>query len=152
MRIETTVIGSRRAELLVAFAPGEPLRTSEVPGSATRALGVLPGLRGHRCDNGVGTTFAEELADTEIAHLLEHAALEVMALAEAPDTLRGATSWDFARDGVGVFRVRLEHDDAATLEGAVALAADVVAWAAGRRDEAPDVTTAVRALRRTRRA
>jgi hypothetical protein len=152
VRVETTVIGSVRAELLVAFAPGEPLRTSQVPGSAARALSVLPGLRGHRCDNGAGATFAEELADTELAHLLEHAALEVMALAGAPDTLRGATSWDFARDGAGVFRVRLEHDDAATLEGAVALASEVVEWASGRGEVSPDVARAVRLLRRTRRA
>lgn len=151
MRVETTAIGPDSAELAVAFGPGEPLRTSGCPGSAARALGVLPGLRGHRCENGAGVTFADELADTELAHLLEHAALEIMALAGAPDTLRGATSWDFESDGPGVFRVRLEHDDAATMEGAVALAAEVVEWAAGQRVEPPGVTKAVRRLRTTRR-
>lgn len=152
MRVEITRSDPRSAELTVTFASGEHLRTSEVPGSAARTLGALPGLRGHRCDNGVGATFAVELADTEFAHLLEHAVLEVMALAGAPDTLRGRTSWDFGRDGAGVFRIRLEHDDVVTLEGAVALASEVVEWAAGRRDEAPDVEATVRRMRRERRA
>ena len=75
------------------------MRTSDVPGAGTRVLAVLPGLRGHRCDNGRGATFADELADTELAHLLEHAALEIMALAGSPDTLRGRTTWDFPADG-----------------------------------------------------
>lgn len=151
MRVETTAIGPDSAELAVAFGPGEPLRTSGSTGSATRALRALPGLRGHRCENGAGVTFADELADTELAHLLEHAALEIMALAGAPDTLRGATSWDFEADGPGVFRVRLEHDDPRTLEEAVALATQVVEWSAGRREAPPDVAKAVRRLRTTRR-
>ncbi|MDO8914898.1 MAG: hypothetical protein Q7W16_02295 [Coriobacteriia bacterium] len=151
MRVEITANDDRRAELTVAFAPHEPLRTSEGPGSAARALSVLPGLRGHRCDNGTGATFSDELGDTEFAHLLEHASLEIMALAGAPDTLRGATTWDFARDGAGVFRIRLQHDDAATLKGAVALASEVVRWAAGHTEAPPDVESAVRRIRRARR-
>ena len=97
-------------EARVEFAVGEKMRTSEVPGLAAAAMGALPGLRGHRCDNGAGLTFADEVADTEIAHLLEHAALEVMAMAGASPSLRGLTSWDFAADGRGVFRVRVAYD------------------------------------------
>jgi hypothetical protein len=151
VRVELTRIDPARAELTVAFAPGEALRTSDLPGLVARVLGALPGLRGHRCDNGVGVTFADEMADTELAHLLEHATLEVMAMAGAPDTLRGRTSWDFARDGAGVFNIRLEHDDISTLEGAVALASEVVEWAMGRRDEAPEVEAIARRMRRARR-
>jgi hypothetical protein len=151
VRVETTSIHPRRAELTVTFLPGEPLRTSDVPGAAGRAMGVLPGLRGHSCDNGAGATFADEMGDTEFAHLLEHAALEIMALAGAPDTLRGATAWDFARDGEGVFRIRLQHDDAVTFEDAVALAGEAVEWAAGRRDAPPDVESVVRRMQRARR-
>jgi hypothetical protein len=95
----------------VVFAPGEPLRTCEVPGLAAATLAALPGLRGHRCDNGAGLTFADELADTEIAHLIEHAALELMAMSGCSPLLRGETKWDFATDGRGVFRVSIECED-----------------------------------------
>jgi hypothetical protein len=110
----------------LVFEPGEPMRTSEVPGLAAGALRALPGLKGHRCDNGAGLTFADELADTEIAHLVEHATLELMAMKGAPVTLRGATSWDFAEDGRGVFRVQTEFRDEAEAREALARADEIV--------------------------
>jgi cyanophycin synthetase len=152
MRIGAPEFTLDRVRVALSFDAAEPLRTSGVPGSAERALGVLPGLRGHRCDNDVGATFAQELADTEFAHLFEHAVLEIMALAGAPDTLRGTTSWDFAKDGAGVFGVSLEHDDEDTARSAIRLAGEVVGWAAGRRDEAPDFEAEARRLRRARAA
>jgi cyanophycin synthetase len=152
MRIGTPEFTRDRLQVALSFDAAEPVRTSDVPGSADRALGVLPGLRGHRCDNGAGATFAQELADTEFAHLFEHAVLEIMALAGAPDTLRGTTSWDFAADGVGVFRVAFEHDDEGTARGAIALAREIVEWATGSREEAPDVEAEARRLRRSRGA
>jgi hypothetical protein len=130
----------------VAFAPGEPLRTSEIPGLAATALRALPGLRGHRCDNDAGLTFADELADTEVAHLVEHAALELMAMAGSSPLLRGETSWDFATDGRGVFRVRIACDDEAmgraALRSACTLVGALVSGAA-----APDMEAEARRLR-----
>jgi cyanophycin synthetase len=152
MRIGVPESTRDHIRVALSFDAGEPLRTSEVPGSVERVLSVLPGLRGHRCDNASGATFAAELAETELAHLFEHAVLEIMALAGAPDTLRGFTTWDFARDGAGVFRIEIEHDDESTARSAIRLAGEVVGWAAGRRDEAPDVEAEARRLRRARAA
>lgn len=140
------------AESVVEFAATEPWRTSDVPGTADRLMRLLPGLRGHRCDNGEGRTFAEELSDTELAHAFEHAALEVMALAGSPDTLRGETRWDFHADGRGVFRVRVAYDDDLVCLGALVLAERAVRAAVGG-DEAhnldvPQEVAALRALRR----
>ena len=130
----------------VVFGPREPLRTCEVAGLATAALAALPGLRGHRCDNAAGLTFADELADTELAHLVEHAALELMAMAGASPLLRGETSWDFAVDGRGVFRVRIACEDEtlarAALESACALVGALV-----RAESAPDMEAQARRLR-----
>jgi hypothetical protein len=150
MRIGPPDVTRDQVRLTLSFDAGEPLRTSDVRGSSQRVLGVLPGLRGHRCDNGVSATFADELSDTELAHLFEHAALEIMAVAGAPDTLKGATTWDFAREGAGVFHVELEHDDEGTVQEAVRVASEVVEWATGRRDAAPDVERAVRGMRERR--
>lgn len=150
MRIASVEVGTGAVEALVAFELGEPLRTTGVPGCPERLLGLLPGLKGHRCDNDAGLTFADELADTELAHVLEHAALEIAALAGSPHTLKGRTAWDFARDGRGVFRVAIEYDDDLVALGALRAAEDVVRWliAGG---EAPDVQCEAVRLRGLRR-
>jgi len=147
--IRSLSVGPDFVEALVVFEAGEPLRTSDVPDLPARMLALLPGLRGHRCDNGRDATFADELADTELAHLLEHGALEVMALAGSPDTLCGRTSWDFARDGAGVFRVRVEYDHDLVALGALGVAERAVAWAVNGED-APDIAAEVARLRMLR--
>lgn len=149
--MELTRIGAEAGVLhaRVAFAADEPLRTSELPALADAALRALPGLRGHRCDNGVGLTFPDELADTEIAHLVEHAALEMMAMVGSPATLAGETSWDFAADGRGVFRLRIVFDDEAVARSALAFALALVR-ALARGDAAPDAEAEARRLREQR--
>ena len=149
--MEITDVGAEAGVLSarMAFTSGEPLRTCEAPGLRAAALSALPGLRGHRCDNGAGLTFADELADTELAHLVEHAALELMAMAGAPATLRGETVWDFAADGAGVFRLRIAYDDEAVARGALEFAARLVG-ALARGEQAPDAEAEARRLRAAR--
>lgn len=149
MRVESVSAGSDAIEAIVRFGPEEGLRTSDVFGFARSALAVLPGLKGHRCDNDTGATFADELNDTEIAHFIEHAALELMALAGSPDTLRGRTSWDFAADGRGVFHLTLEHDDRVTAEAALSFACEIAA-ALTDGVQPPDGAAFVRRLRARR--
>jgi hypothetical protein len=49
-----------------------------------------------------------------------------MAMAGSPVTLRGRTSWDFAADGRGTFRIRLAYDDEAVARGALESACALV--------------------------
>jgi hypothetical protein len=151
MRIERVTVGADAVDAIVRFEPGEPLRTSDVPGMPERALRCLPGLRTHRCFNEGDLPLRDELADTEIAHLLEHATLEIMAMAGSPTTLRGETSWDFAADGRGVFRVRLAFDDDLVALGALKAASEAVAGSADGAGPAPDVEAEARRLRDLRR-
>ena len=76
MQVRSIDVSPEAVEAVIVFEAAEPLRTSEAPGSAQRVLRELPGLKGHRCDNGAGIGFREEIRDTELAHLVEHAALE----------------------------------------------------------------------------
>ncbi len=142
MRIESITVGPERVEAIVRMDP-RAMRTSDDPAIAERALALLPGLASHRCVNDNGITFAEEIADTEVAHLLEHAALELMAGAGSPRSLKGVTSWDFKRDGRGVFRVSLEYDDDLVAIAAIKAAASIVGYACDG-GEAPDVVAEVR--------
>jgi hypothetical protein len=154
VRIESVTVGSDTVDAVLRFEPGEALRTSEVPGIPEAILTELPGLRGHRCDNDAGVRFPEELRDTELAHLVEHAALEVMAMAGSPVTLRGATAWDFARDGRGVFRVRLAYDDDLVALGALRFACalvDALAHGESVPDADADAEAEARRLRELRK-
>jgi hypothetical protein len=109
-----------------------PLRTSAYPGLAERALAAVPSLAGHACDNPSAASLAEELADTELPHLAEHLALDLMRRAGVRGRLRGDTSWDFERDGAGTFRVQLDCVDDTLALGAMKWAVGAVnALAAG---------------------
>jgi hypothetical protein len=152
VRITSVTVGPESVEAVVTFDSDEPLRTSSFPGLPERALRVLPGLRGHRCDNGAGMTFPDEMADTEVAHLVEHVAVELMARSGSPSTLAGRTEWDFRTDGRGVFRVRLDYDDDLVAIGALKEAAGIVGWLTASAVPAPDVRAAVARLRAARRA
>jgi hypothetical protein len=147
VRIESVSVGPDAVEALVVFEAGEPLRTSAHPRAAERALALLPGLRGHRCDNDEARSFTDEIGDTEVAHLIEHATLELMAMAGSPPTLRGVTTWDFGRDGRGVFRVRFAHDDDLVALGALKAAEAAVRWCLSGDGPAPDVEGEARRLR-----
>lgn len=126
LRLERLTVEPARVFALVRVCEPLPLRTSAIPGFAQRLLDTLPGLRRHACDNDAGLTFAQELADTELPHALEHVAEELMALSGSPRTLRGETSWDFATDGRGVFRVVLEYDDDLVALGALKAARELL--------------------------
>lgn len=134
-----------RVELVLALEPGDPSRTSQAPGLAESVRRVLPGIDRHRCTSPGTGLLASEIADTEIAHLVEHVALEFAVLAGSPRTLGGNTDWDFARDGRGVFRITLETDCDALGEAA---AREAVALVGRLLDGSPagDVAAVTRSL------
>lgn len=129
------------------------LRTSSVPGIAEELLGLMPGLVRHPCDSGSPHGIAAELADTESPHLVEHVALELLALAGLPRReLIGRTSWDFARDGAGVFHVSMTGAPGvaseAALRQAVAIVSDLLCEPE-HRPSAEDIATAQEQVRLT---
>ncbi|HET6498999.1 MAG TPA: hypothetical protein VFH17_08120 [Coriobacteriia bacterium] len=116
----------------VRVAPDVPVRTSGLPGIAQAACDELPGLARHRCDCGSPRGIVAELSDTELPHLVEHVALELLALAGFPRTISGETTWDFARDGRGVFHVTIRSHDAAAARSALGEATRIVDALAAR--------------------
>lgn len=104
------------------------MRTSVQPTLAEECLALLPGLARHRCESGSAHGIVAELANTETPHLVEHVALELLALAGWPRDMRGRTRWDFARDGRGVFRVWIACDDMDVVTSALHAAVAIVTW------------------------
>ena len=126
LQVERVEVTSEAVVAQVRVLEPAFMRTSAAPGLAEQLSALLPGIVRHRCDCGSAHGVLAELADTETPHLLEHVVLEVMALAGSPRTLRGSTSWDFARDRRGVFEVHLGYDDARVALGALDLGAAIV--------------------------
>lgn len=149
LHIERVEVGPIQVEAIIRVRP-ELASTANVEGIATRALELLPGLARHTCVNGSARGIAAEIANTETAHLLEHVAAECMALSGSPRDLRAETSWDFARDGAHVYRVRLSYDVDLVALGALKAAADIVDWLMQVTAEKPDIEAIVARLREVR--
>lgn len=139
-------------EARVRVASPEWMRTTVFPRIAQETLTLLPGLARHRCESGSPHGIVAELADTETPHLVEHVALELLALAGWSRETRGRTHWDFARDGAGVFRVRLSCGDAGAGRIALDGAVGIVVWLLAHEGERPEVEALVEALRQVRDA
>lgn len=148
--IDRIEVSERSLEARVRVSDPDKAKTSAFPGLADRIVSLLPGLARHSCDNSDGLDFVRELRDTELAHCVEHVAVELMALAGSPRTLRAQTSWDFSADGRGVYRIQLAFDDDLVALGALRESVALVEWAAGDRAETPDVNAIANHLRTLR--
>lgn len=124
LTIAKVTVFSDRLEALVRVEGA--MRTSAYDGLCEAITETFPALVSHRCDNDESRGMSEELADTELAHLAEHVALELMRRAGIRGPLRGDTSWDFERDGAGVFHVILDCPDDALCVGALSAAVRIV--------------------------
>ena len=125
MRIERVTVGPERVDVVVVTAEADARRRVGET-AAARVLELLPALASHRCENHEGRAFVDEIAATEVPHLFEHVTLELMARAGSPRGLRGETSWDFRRDGRGIYHVSLQYDDDLVCLGAIKTACAMI--------------------------
>jgi len=149
LSIERVEVAEKDIRAVVRVRDLGLMRTSAATGLVARALELLPGLERHSCENDAHVRFADELADTEAPHLLEHVAVELMALAGSPRALPARTSWDFSADGRGVFRLQLAYDDDLVALGALKEADLICDWlyGCGVKPDVPAIAERLRELR-----
>ncbi len=137
-------VGPKNLEATVELAPSAPLRTGEDPEGTNRVLELLPDLVDHLCLGDSSPSFAEVVTDTELAHLLEHVAVELMARTDiAGDISCGQT------EGLGerLYRITLSCPDDVLVASALSCAAWILQWAySGGGDPRPDVDGTVAGL------
>ncbi|PKQ29750.1 MAG: hypothetical protein CVT60_03720 [Actinobacteria bacterium HGW-Actinobacteria-10] len=141
-RIEPVADG---VSVIIRVSEPRWLRTSIRPTLAEECLALLPGLARHRCESGSAHGIVAELANTETPHLVEHVALELLALAGWPRDMRGRTRWDFVRDGRGVFRVWIGCGEVNAASAALSGAIEIVIRLLTGGDR-PDVDVLVAAI------
>lgn len=129
----------------VRLANGAPLRTSEDIEATNRVYQLMPQIAEHACVCDKGDTLRASMGDTELAHLLEHVALEFLARLGVQDISAGRT---IDTDEDRTWDIELTCPDDALTLGALSSAAWLMEWAySGGADPKPDVDHTVAGLR-----
>ena len=137
-------VGPRALVATVELAPSAPLMTSENPEATDLVLDLMPALSDHVCLGDSAPTFGEVAQDTELAHLLEHVTVELLAQTDiAGDVTCGQTAEVAER----TYEITLGCPDDVLVAGALSSAAWILQWAySGGGDPRPDVDAIVGGL------
>ena len=135
--IRKVAVGPRNLEAVVEVAPSAPLMTSDDAEGTGRVLSLMPELEDHVCLGDSAPRFGDVIEDTELAHLLEHVTVELLARTDiAGDILSGQT----VELGERLYKITLVCPDDVLVAGALSSAVWILQWAySGGGDPQPDV-------------
>ena len=144
--IKKVVVGPKNLTATVEFSAKAPRLTSENAEATERVLELLPGLSEHLCLGDADARFGLVANDTEVAHLLEHVTVELLALTNlAGDVASGKTSLVDSRRGL--YEIILACPDDVLVAASLSSAVWLLNWAYGNQDEAdPDINAIVSGL------
>ncbi len=144
--IKKVVVGPKNLTATVEFSAKAPRLTSENAEATERVLELLPGLSEHLCLGDADARFGLVANDTEVAHLLEHVTVELLALTNlAGDVSSGKTSLVDSRRGL--YEIILACPDDVLVAASLSSAVWLLNWAYGNQDDAdPDINAIVSGL------
>ncbi len=144
--IKRVEVGPKYLTARVSIDASAPLMTSEDLEGTTRVYRLLPRIIDHVCLGDHGETFKDVMGDTELAHLLEHVTVEILAQTDiAGDVTYGRTY--AVEDDPRSFDVEFPCPDDALVIGALSSAAWILQWAyTGGGEPEPDVAATVHGL------
>lgn len=142
--IKKVTVGPKNLEAIVELAANAPVMTSEDLEGTTRVWQVMSELRDHVCLGDESGTFGDVMGDTELAHLLEHVTVELLARTDvAGDIACGQTS----EVGERTYKIVLKCIDDVLVVGALSSAAWIMQWAfSGGGEPVPDVDAIAKGL------
>ena len=144
--IKKVVVGPKNLTATVEFSAKAPRLTSEDAEATERVLELLPGLSEHLCLGDADARFGLVANDTEVAHLLEHVTVELLALTNlAGDVSSGKTSLVDSRRGL--YEIILACPDDVLVAASLSSAVWLLNWAYGNQEDAdPDINAIVSGL------
>ena len=144
--IKKVVVGPKNLTATVELSAKAPRLTSENPEATKRLLELLPGLSEHLCLGDADARFGLVAEDTEVAHLLEHVTVELLALTNlAGDVTSGKTSLVDSRRGL--YEIILACPDDVLVAASLSSAVWLLNWAYGNQEDAdPDIEAIVSGL------
>lgn len=147
--IERVEIGPENLTAQVHIAEGGPLMTSDDIEGTARVYQVLPHIVEHVCLGDAGETFRDAMPDTEIAHLLEHVTVELLAQTDLAGDMPAGRTWiaDDAADETRTYLIELACPDDVLVAAALSSGAWILDWAyGGGGAPEPDVEAIVNGL------
>jgi len=135
---ERVNIGPRTLCATVRIGDDAPLMTSDDIEGTARVYHLMPEIVDHVCIGDAGRTFKQAMGNTEIAHLLEHVTIEILARTNLDS--RVSCGRTVATDDERTFDVILDCTDDVLVSGALSSAAWILEWAYnGGKGPEPDV-------------
>ena len=147
MDIKRVEIGPENLTARVRIADGAPLMTSEDLQGTTRVYRLLPHIIEHACLGDAGDTFKACMGNTELAHLLEHVTVELLAQTDIAGDITSGRTFPIEGDPRS-FDVEFSCKDDVLTVAALLSAVWILDWAyTDGGDPVPDVDATVDGLR-----
>lgn len=144
--ITKVVVGPEYLTATVQLADDAPRRTSEDLEGTTRVYNLMPTIIGQACVGDVSATFRDVMGDTELAHLMEHVAIELISRTNLADRITTGRTWPIDQDK-GLYSIQLTCVDDVLVAGALSSAAWIIDWAfTGGVGPEPDIDATVDGL------
>lgn len=135
--IRKVTVGPRNLEAVVELAPTAPLMTSEDLAGTELVYNLMPELADHVCLGDSALRFGDVIGDTELAHLLEHVTVELLARTDVAGDVSSGQTVELAER---TYQITLACPDDVLVAGALSSAVWVLQWAySGGGEPEPDV-------------
>lgn len=135
--IRKVTVGPRNLEAVVELAPTAPLKTSEDLAGTELVYNLMPELADHVCLGDSAPRFGDVIGDTELAHLLEHVTVELLARTDAAGDVSSGQTVELAER---TYQITLACPDDVLVAGALSSAVWVLQWAySGGGEPEPDI-------------
>lgn len=143
VEIKKVTVGPRDLDALVEMAPDAPLMTSEDIEATARVFHLMPEIADHVCMGDAGRRFRDSMGHTELAHLLEHMTVELLARTNIAGDITCGRTYPVAGNE-RAFDVVFPCPDDVLVTSALSSAAWIMEWAFSGGDEPqPDVDAIV---------
>lgn len=144
--IKRVEVGPKTLTARIRVNMSAPLMTGDDLEGTTRVYRLLPHIIEHVCLGDGGETFKDVMGDTEIAHLLEHVTVELLAQTDiAGDVTCGRTFT--VTDELRTYDIELTCPDDVLVVGALSSAIWILQWAyTGGGEPEPDIDATVAGL------
>ena len=144
--IRRVEIGPENMTAYVRIADDAPLMTSDDLEGTARVYRILPHIVEHACLGDAGETFRDAMGDTEIAHLLEHVTVELLAQTDIAGDMPAGRTWVDEVDD-RTFAIELACPDDVLVAATLSTGAWILNWAyTGGGEPEPDVAAIVGGL------
>ncbi|MBR3317767.1 MAG: hypothetical protein IKG21_08160 [Atopobiaceae bacterium] len=126
--ITRVVVGPEYFTATVYIANDAPLMTIDDLEGTTRVYNLLPNIIDHACAGDEGSTFKDCMGNTELAHLLEHVTVELLARTNLTDEIIAGRTWrEVAYDRT--YSIQLPCIDDVLVAAAISSAIWIMTWA-----------------------